>query len=343
MANNYENIKVSIVVPIYNVEPYLVKLLDSLIMQTHHNLEIILVDDGSPDRCGEICDRYAQEDNRIIVIHKKNAGGCAARNSGIDIATGDYISFVDGDDWLAVDAIEYMVDLAETTNSDMALSKCHFTTRDMQQTSDNNLIREVWSSEEAIVAIFLPLFAVGCWNKLYRASLIHDHRLCFDVPWYGEGLYFASMSAAYANHIAVGNKKVYYYRKNNPTSATTFYKVSNIRNGLSNTRLIRQIIPVRTPLTKWAINQHLRNNYFEALMIVLATKTIFTNLFFFLHSWICYLVYTPYVLLYGYMKAQQRYTKTQVFSMIKHAIFPLRYARKRINQELSTLQNDKIL
>ena len=87
--------KVSVIVPVYNVEKYLHKCLDSIINQTYRNLEIILVDDGSPDNCGAICDEYAQKDSRIKVIHQKNGGLSAARNTGLDCAVGEYISFVD--------------------------------------------------------------------------------------------------------------------------------------------------------------------------------------------------------------------------------------------------------
>ena len=92
--------KISVVIPIYNVEKYIERCIDSVLNQTYMNLEIILVDDGSPDRCGEICDNYAQIDKRIRVIHKENGGLSSARNAGLRIATGDYISFVDSDDWI---------------------------------------------------------------------------------------------------------------------------------------------------------------------------------------------------------------------------------------------------
>ncbi|OUQ56652.1 hypothetical protein B5E58_10530, partial [Tyzzerella sp. An114] len=95
-----ENKKISVIVPIYNVEKYLNRCVDSIINQTYKNLEIILVDDGSPDNCGKICDEYAKKDNRIKVVHKENGGVSSARNVGLNIATGDYIGFVDGDDWI---------------------------------------------------------------------------------------------------------------------------------------------------------------------------------------------------------------------------------------------------
>ena len=97
---------VSIVVPIYNVEKYIDKCVDSIINQTYKNLEIILVDDGSPDNCGDIADKYAELDNRIKVIHKSNGGLSDARNAGLDISTGEFICFIDSDDYVEMDMIE---------------------------------------------------------------------------------------------------------------------------------------------------------------------------------------------------------------------------------------------
>ena len=100
---------ISVIVPIYNTEKYLKKCLDSIINQTYKNLQIILIDDGSGDNSGEICDEYATKDSRIQVIHKQNAGVTAARNDGLDMATGDYIGFVDSDDWIEPNMYEEMM------------------------------------------------------------------------------------------------------------------------------------------------------------------------------------------------------------------------------------------
>lgn len=113
---------VSVIVPIYNVEPYLKRAVDSIIDQTYSRLEIILVDDGSPDSCGKICDDYAKKDNRIKVIHKANGGLSDARNAGLDIATGDYIAFVDSDDYIAEDFVKTL--LAELEKHDADVSMC---------------------------------------------------------------------------------------------------------------------------------------------------------------------------------------------------------------------------
>ena len=116
--------KISIIIPVYKVENYLEKCIDSILCQTYRNLEVILVDDGSPDKCGEICDRYAAKDNRVKVIHKKNAGVARARNDGIDIATGDYISFIDSDDWIAENAYEVLYNGLKEYNADCSVGGC---------------------------------------------------------------------------------------------------------------------------------------------------------------------------------------------------------------------------
>lgn len=112
---------VSIIIPIYKVEQYLIDCIQSVCSQTYKNIEIILVDDGSPDNCGKICDDYAKMDKRISVIHKENGGLSDARNKGIDIARGDYITFVDSDDYVETTFIEDLYNAIEKTNSDISI------------------------------------------------------------------------------------------------------------------------------------------------------------------------------------------------------------------------------
>jgi glycosyltransferase involved in cell wall biosynthesis len=114
-----DKILISVVVPIYKVEPYLHRCINSIINQTYSHLEIILVDDGSPDKCGEICDEYAKQDKRIEVIHQENGGLSDARNKGMSIATGKYISFVDSDDYLVLEAYEILLKEAEKYQLDV--------------------------------------------------------------------------------------------------------------------------------------------------------------------------------------------------------------------------------
>ena len=116
-----DNPKISVIVPVYKVELYLRKCLDSIVGQTYKNLEIILVNDGSPDNCGAVCDEYAAEDCRITVIHKENGGVSSARNAGFKKATGEWIGWVDGDDWIELDMYEYLLKKAEEYGADIAV------------------------------------------------------------------------------------------------------------------------------------------------------------------------------------------------------------------------------
>lgn len=116
-----DNPKVSVIVPVYKVEPYLRQCLDSIVNQTYQNLEIILVEDGSPDNCGAICDEYVAKDKRIQVIHKENGGVSSARNAGLAAATGEYIGWVDSDDWIEADMFEYLLKGADKFGADIAV------------------------------------------------------------------------------------------------------------------------------------------------------------------------------------------------------------------------------
>ena len=121
---------ISVIVPIYNVEQYLDRCVKSIVEQTYTNLEIILVDDGSPDNCGAMCDSWAARDNRIKVIHKENGGLSDTRNAGLGIATGDFISFIDSDDWIESAFYEKLLTAIRESNAEVAACATNFVTED---------------------------------------------------------------------------------------------------------------------------------------------------------------------------------------------------------------------
>ena len=167
---------ISVIMPVYKTEEsHLRKAIESVINQSYRELEIVLVDDGSPDNSGEICDTYASKDDRISVIHKKNGGTCEARNYGLSVCTGDFIMIIDGDDWLENDCVEYMVKLIKQTNSDMAYSDHVFTTRDRKQIEKDCI--ETWSPGKAAAMIVYPYMPLGPWNKIYRKSLLDENNI----------------------------------------------------------------------------------------------------------------------------------------------------------------------
>lgn len=170
--------KISVIVPVYNVESYLKRCIDSIINQSYRNLEIILVNDGSPDNCGTICDEYTKQDQRIKVIHKTNGGLSDARNAGIALATGDYIGFVDSDDYVHPQMYEILYKNLIQTNADISI--CRFDRIDENHpilTEREDIITEL-SQTEALSRLFTYscLDFTIAWNKLYRRELFNKIR-----------------------------------------------------------------------------------------------------------------------------------------------------------------------
>lgn len=170
--------KISVIVPVYKVEQYLNKCVDSIICQTYKNLEIILVDDGSPDRCGEICDEYAKKDDRVKVIHKKNGGLSDARNAGLDISTGDWIGFVDSDDYINPDMYEKLLCSAKENDADISLCSYKYV-GDGEYDNNSPVKTEVISGKDILFRKMnqkKSYYWVVAWNKLYKSHLFNEIR-----------------------------------------------------------------------------------------------------------------------------------------------------------------------
>lgn len=173
-----EEKKISIIIPIYNVEKYLPACVESILQQTYKNLEVILVDDGSPDRCPVICDELAQKDDRIRVIHQKNKGLSGARNTGIDNAQGDYLIFVDSDDTVEQTLVEELYTYAEKWNCAIVACGRNYIFEDGQIVCkiahDES---KVYGFEEAMQEMnSFRLFDMSAWAKIYRKELFEDIR-----------------------------------------------------------------------------------------------------------------------------------------------------------------------
>mgnify|MGYP005606722155 CR=1 FL=1 len=258
---------VSIIIPFYKSEDFIRQCVDSVLKQTYKNLEIILVDDESPDNCGRICDDYAREDKRIVVIHKKNGGVSEARNSGLKIASGKYLMFIDGDDWLASDCVEYLVRIAEENGAEMSMSDCLFTTRNMKQNEMDNV--RVLAPEDATCEIVYAKTMVGPWNKLYSMSVVKRNNLSFVIRWFGEGLYFSAMNAQLSNSVAYGHRKVYVYRKNNPNSGTTVRNVTDMIAALNNIKYTKNHLIIKKEKTFNAADWHIWKNNFNIIAYII--------------------------------------------------------------------------
>ena len=171
MDNQKPNI--SVIVPIYNVESYLRRCVDSLLRQSYEDFELILVDDGSPDNCGAICDEYAAVDSRVRVVHKPNGGLSDARNAGLEIAQGEYIAFVDSDDWVAKDYLERLMTALIETGADIC--ECDvFRTSGEEMRSEQGTPDAYKTAEALEQLIHDGVFHQHVWNKLYRREVIAD-------------------------------------------------------------------------------------------------------------------------------------------------------------------------
>lgn len=171
---------ISIIVPVYKTEKYLDKCVESIVNQTYKNLEIILVDDGSPDNCPQMCDAWAKNDSRIKVLHKVNGGDVAARNDGIEIAQGEYIAIIDNDDYMELDMIEYLYNLVEDNDAD--ISRCGFWFEyelggDSKNVTEDYEVK-VFDYDEKMIDILMNGHVSGViWNKLYKSEILKKHRL----------------------------------------------------------------------------------------------------------------------------------------------------------------------
>ncbi len=222
----YRKIKeelVSVIVPVYNVEKYLVQCIDSIINQTYQNLEIILVNDGSTDNSGKICDEYAEKDSRIKVIHKENGGLSDARNKGLDIMTGEYVTLVDSDDYLEHNCIEKLYIYSKTCQTDMAIGKFvrfredtgEFFFGDYQNSGDKIEMLTAEQCLEKNHKYFLGVF-VTAWAKLYKASLFNDSApyksIRYPIGVYHEDQYTTHKLFLKSKKIVFVNENLYIYR-----------------------------------------------------------------------------------------------------------------------------------
>ncbi|MDD6812335.1 MAG: glycosyltransferase family 2 protein [Lachnospiraceae bacterium] len=168
MQNQKELPLISIIIPVYNVEKYLTRCLESVVAQTYSNLEIILVDDGSTDNSGKVCDKYQEIDSRIKVVHKKNGGVSDARNEGIDEACGEYIAFVDSDDWVTRNYIENMYAILVKNSCDIAICDVKRTSKGDLKKSTEKL--KTYFKDEAIKQLLYQKISTSACGKLYKVE-----------------------------------------------------------------------------------------------------------------------------------------------------------------------------
>lgn len=214
--------RISVVVPIYKVEKYLAKCIESIINQTYRNLEIILIDDGSPDGCCDICDSYAKVDSRIVVIHKKNGGLSSARNAGIDVSTGEYIGFVDSDDFIEPYMYELLMQAIVENSCLLSVCSVNYAFEDGKKIAKAPAAKdEVFEFAQAITEMnTYRFFDMGAWSKLYHRSLFEEIR--FPIGKLSEDFYIMYKVFDKAQRVAFVAKTCYNYlqRQNSITRNT---------------------------------------------------------------------------------------------------------------------------
>jgi len=216
---------VSIVIPVYKVEKYLDRCMSSVLGQTYQNLEIIMVDDGSPDQCPQLCDEYASRDSRIRVIHKENGGQSSARNAGLDIMSGDYCFFVDSDDFIHAGTVEYLMNLSLKYNADLVQCANDWGSNEEFATSPNyEDDKPEYLDDNSIFSS--PKNNVTLWSKLYRSSLWKDVRM--PIGKSNEDDYTTWKLYYRANAVVVTDLRLYYNFVNADGISAGLRKVPNI-------------------------------------------------------------------------------------------------------------------
>mgnify|MGYP003311145993 CR=1 FL=1 len=205
---------ISIIVPVYKVEKYLNRCVESILTQTFADFELILVDDGSPDHCGVICDEYARKDSRVVVIHQENGGLSAARNTGIDWSDvnsdSEWLTFIDSDDWIHPEYLQHLLEAATSFHADISACLFAATTDERYNTVLADTVNsDVFSMEDFYCMKKKGITAISAWAKLYKKELFKNIR--FPVGIINEDLFTTHKVLFLCDNIALVDERMYYY------------------------------------------------------------------------------------------------------------------------------------
>lgn len=217
---------ISVIVPVYKVEAYLDPCVESIVNQTYRNLEIILVDDGSPDRCPEMCDAWAAKDSRIKVVHKENGGASDARNAGLDVFLGDYVTFVDADDLVASDMVEVLFKGCVDNGADVSMCALQNFSENAPCLDGRNSSAEKILSGEFVCTQFFCCYGPNPVSKLFKRSVVKESRFILGRKM-GEDAAFTYPILYAQERICFVQRYMYFYRSN-PSSATGTYSLNQL-------------------------------------------------------------------------------------------------------------------
>lgn len=258
--------KISVVVPVYKVEQYIDRCMESLIKQDFDSYEIILVDDGSPDNCGSICDKYAEKYEYVKVVHKKNGGLSSARNAGIQVASGEYLFFVDSDDWVDKKALSTLYNIAVDTEAEIVSGSYQLAKSvDDKKTSDNKI--RVFNRDDALEyylrrGMSSIISEYPAWSKLYKRDLFRDEE--FPVGQLYEDVATVFKLIKKTNKYAKTEKIIYYYFQNTSSITHNKFKNSDMDAIKIGKQLVEETKNERESIQKYAFQKEIRG-YFSVL------------------------------------------------------------------------------
>ena len=280
--------KISVIVPVYKAEKYLHRCVDSILSQTFTNFELILVDDGSPDNSGVICDEYAQKDNRVRVFHKENGGVSSARNLGLDNAQGSWIAFIDSDDWIDHTAYQNLI---ESNDADLIIGNIRIwptgTTRNLFNINtkiSNELLNDFLLHNINHISISGP------WGKLYKRNIIENNKLRFNISLcLGEDSLFVKnyllythsicyIDNSYYNYLYINDDFYFKYSKSFSPVLGYYFEMKSVYKKLEETRGIKipreELVGFIYDIAKICIRQHYLKDKYEILKFFKDTTVI---------------------------------------------------------------------
>ena len=253
---------ISVIIPVYEVEKYIEKCLDSVINQTYTNLEIILVEDGSKDNSSKICDEYAKKDKRIQVIHKENAGVSSARNTGLDKANGKYIAFIDSDDYVDKEYIEYLYNEITKNNADISICGTIDIDENENVCKESKKIEKTLNLEETLQELLQEkYYSSVVWAKMYKAELAKKVKFNENLKIAEDFDYLYNIIKNLEKTRVNTTKSLYYYKIRTNSATTNSYNENWGKEIVLSEDVIKDCKTNFEPLVQYAIRRYIRINY----------------------------------------------------------------------------------
>lgn len=266
-----KDVLLTVVIPVYNVEKYLKRCIESILIQEWKNYDILLVDDGSIDNSPQICDDYAKAYDFISVIHKKNGGLSAARNTGISHAEGEYVYFPDSDDWIEPDTFIALAEVVESQKFDIISFNREFVKGEEDAIVSDSLVTQVFEGKDAFVQMLKHSYITGFTNdKIYRKSLFIDNKIMFPSGKYYEDLGTNYKLFLLSEKVYATNQKYYHYLIDNPDSITQSWNEKKFRDMFEFYKEVFYSDFVRSQLNEEEL-QLLQRYYVSGLIHILAS------------------------------------------------------------------------